>query len=115
MLSNELMNDPIITIENLEYAYPDGPRALDGINLEVFEGEKVALAGRNGAGKSTLLLAIGGFIPFSGRIEIGSIELNNTTLKMIRRKIGIVFQNPDHQIQPSSSEYPFQHTLLHPL
>ncbi len=92
------MKNALITIDNLEYTYPDGPRALDGITLKIFEGEKVALAGRNGAGKSTLLLALAGFVKYSGKIEICNLELNEKNIKSIRSRIGIVFQNPDHQL-----------------
>ncbi len=91
-------NQPIIIIENLTYTYPDGPCALDKINLNIMKGQKVALAGRNGAGKSTLLLALGGFISFAGKIIISGIELNSSNIRKIRRKLGFVFQNPEHQL-----------------
>ncbi len=91
-------NRPIIKIENLTYTYPDGPCALNDINLNIYEGEKVALAGRNGAGKSTLLLAIGGFIPFSGKIFVAGKKLMASNIREIRKHIGFVFQNPDHQL-----------------
>ncbi len=89
---------PIIEIQNLSYAYPGGHSALNNINLTIYERQKIALAGRNGAGKSTLLLAIGAFIPFSGKIKISSVESNQQNIRKIRQQIGFVFQNPDHQL-----------------
>jgi len=92
------MNQPAIIINSLEYSYPDGTEALRGVDLTISPGQKVALVGRNGAGKSTLLLALGGFIDFKGKIEIAGLNLEKKTVSTVRRKLGIVFQNPDHQL-----------------
>jgi len=58
----------------------------------------VALVGSNGAGKSTLLLHLNGILRGEGRIIIGGIELRNETLAEIRRKVGIIFQDPNDQL-----------------
>lgn len=92
------MNSNAISAQNVTYAYDDGTDALRGVTFEVRAGEKIALVGPNGAGKSTLLLALAGFVRFQGTIEIDGLSLHQTDIKKIRRKLGIVFQNPDHQL-----------------
>jgi cobalt transport protein ATP-binding subunit len=87
-----------IEIHNLTYAYPDGTPALAGISTVIQSGESVAILGPNGAGKSTLLLALSGLVLGTGRITISGIELSKKTVRAVRRKVGIVFQNPDDQL-----------------
>lgn len=88
----------IIQVKNLNYAYPDGTEAIRGISFSAAEGEKLALIGPNGAGKSTLLLLLNGVIRAGGRIVIDGIELAEKTIYEIRRRIGLVFQDPDDQL-----------------
>ena len=83
---------------NLEFSYPDGNRALAGINLEIKNGEKVAFIGPNGAGKSTLLLQFNGVLRGTGNIQVTNIGLSNRTLTTVRRKVGVVFQDPNDQL-----------------
>lgn len=93
------MSHHFIKVENLVYHYPDGTKAIDGINFTITHGESVALVGANGAGKSTLLLHINGTIlPQQGIVNIGNIPVNKKTLETIRKKVGIVFQNSDDQL-----------------
>jgi cobalt/nickel transport system ATP-binding protein len=92
------MMEKIISIEKLTYSYPDGRRALTGINLTVHRGESVALIGPNGAGKSTLLLHLNGILRSEGRVNIFSRPITDKNLKEVRRRIGLVFQNPDDQL-----------------
>lgn len=88
-----------LTITGLGYSYPDGTQALDVINLEVAAGQRVALLGPNGAGKSTLILHLNGVImPTQGSITVGSTLLDATTVRDIRSRIGLVFQDPDDQL-----------------
>lgn len=90
---------PVIEIEDLEYAYPDGTRALAGIRLTVLEGESVALLGPNGAGKSTLLLHLNGILRgSSGQVRIGGIPVEDSTVRRVRASVGMVFQDPDDQL-----------------
>lgn len=89
---------PLIAIDNLSYCYPDNKKALDGINLQIMPGEKVALLGANGAGKSTLLLHLNGIIQSEHNILVAGQALNSTTARQIRGQIGLVFQNPDDQL-----------------
>ncbi len=80
--------ETLIKIENLGVKYEDRT-ALDGVNLNIYEGEKIGIIGPNGAGKSTLLLAIKGLIKFSGKILFFGIDKSD---------VGLVFQNPDIQL-----------------
>jgi cobalt/nickel transport system ATP-binding protein len=88
----------VISIKNLEYAYPDGTKALKGVNLDVFEGESVGLIGPNGAGKTTLLLHLNGILRGRGTIEILGKEVKEKNLREIRSSVGVVFQDPDDQL-----------------
>lgn len=93
------MDQPIIKIRDLHYQYPDGTQALKGISLEIARGDAIAVIGGNGAGKSTLLMHLNGTLtPQKGRIGISGIEVTQDTLKHIRQKVGMVFQNPDDQL-----------------
>ena len=87
-----------IRINNLEYTYPDGTQALEGINLNILEGETAGLIGPNGAGKSTLLLHLNGILKQRGEVEIFGINLDNGNLDQIRSKVGLVFQDPEDQL-----------------
>jgi cobalt/nickel transport system ATP-binding protein len=88
-----------VDIERLRYRYPDGPVVLDDITLHIKACERVALVGPNGAGKSTLMLQLNGILRSeSGVIRLCGIELNDSTLRTIRRAVGLVFQNPDDQL-----------------
>ncbi|MGB3354652.1 MAG: ABC transporter ATP-binding protein [Mycobacterium sp.] len=93
------MNQPSIRVRNLTYSYPGGHPALGGIDLEVAAGERVALLGPNGAGKTTLMLHLNGVLTASqGTVEITGTALSRKTLRDIRRKVGVVFQDPDDQL-----------------
>jgi cobalt/nickel transport system ATP-binding protein len=90
----------IIQIEDLSYSYPDGNRALELINLNVFDGESVGLIGPNGAGKTTLLLHLNGLLNGNGlaNIKVLGLEVNSKNLKQIRQAVGFVFQDPEDQL-----------------
>lgn len=89
----------MIDINDLTVKYSDGHLAVDAISFNIKQGESVALIGANGAGKSTLLLSMVGIIAKSnGNIKIDGIELDKKSLKEIRKKLGMVFQNPDDQL-----------------
>ena len=92
--------EPMIQITDLSYAYPDGRRALDGVSVAVSPGEKVAIVGPNGAGKSTLLLHLNGTLRADGkgRVEVAGLEVTARTVRAVRAKVGLVFQDPDDQL-----------------
>ncbi len=88
-----------IETKGLRFAYPDGTAVLDGVDLMVGAGERVALLGPNGAGKTTLILHLIGVLQASeGTIRIGETELTEETLDEVRRRVGLVFQDPDDQL-----------------
>ena len=90
---------PALLIADLSYEYPDGTRALDGVSLRVAPGERVALLGPNGAGKSTLILHINGVLmPQQGRVSVSGFELADATVREVRARVGLVFQDPDDQL-----------------
>jgi len=87
-----------IDIKDLSFTYTGKRMILKDISLSVEKGEWIAILGHNGSGKSTLAKTILGLLePASGTIEIDSILLKEDTTYDIRKKIGIVFQNPDNQ------------------
>jgi cobalt/nickel transport system ATP-binding protein len=88
-----------VDIEHLRSRYPDGPVVLDDITLHISAGERVALVGPNGAGKSTLMLHLNGILRAeTGDIRLCGMTLEDSTLRAIRRAVGLVFQNPDDQL-----------------
>lgn len=95
----------ILIAENLHYTYEDGTKALRGIDLKIRFREKVAVMGANGSGKSTFFLHLNGLLkPQSGRILIDEepISYSRKDLLQVRKKVGIVFQNPDDQLFSAS-------------
>lgn len=93
---------PSLLIKDLAFAYPDGNQALYGVNLTIERGERVALLGPNGAGKTTLVMHINGIHPAQqGYVEVAGQRIDTTnreSLRQIRSKVGIVFQDPDDQL-----------------
>lgn len=88
-----------VEVENLSYTYPDGSPALDDISFRVETGESLAVVGANGAGKSTLLLHLNGcLIPQTGRVRVDGMAVTNHSLAVVRRTVGMLFQNPDDQL-----------------
>jgi cobalt transport protein ATP-binding subunit len=90
---------PILRADKLTYAYPDGRAALADVSFAVAPGERVALVGPNGSGKSTLLLNLNGVLRTqAGTITVGGMVLADDTLRQIRARVGLTFQNPDDQL-----------------
>jgi len=88
-----------IEVSDLQFHYPDGRHALTGVNFTVAPGERVALLGPNGAGKTTLALHLNGvYRADSGTVRIGGVELTEETVGELRRKVGLVFQDPNDQL-----------------
>ncbi|MDY6966676.1 MAG: ATP-binding cassette domain-containing protein [Halobacteriota archaeon] len=88
-----------IEVKGLSYNYPDGTEALKDVSFDVFEGESAALIGPNGAGKSTLLLHLNGVLRNEdGAVKIFGDRIHDKSIRKIRRRVGIVFQDPDDQL-----------------
>lgn len=92
------MQEKIIEIRGLDFSYPDGTAALSGINLDISRGDCVGIIGPNGAGKSTLLLHFNGVLRSNGSVKVLDMEVNDDNIHRIRRKVGLVFQDPDNQL-----------------
>jgi cobalt/nickel transport system ATP-binding protein len=98
------MSTPVLDVRGLAFAYPDGHQALFGVDLHVHEGERVALLGPNGAGKTTLVLHLNGILGAAsgghsrGSVEVSGLPVTKANLKEVRRRVGIVFQDPDDQL-----------------
>lgn len=93
------MNHPVLDVRGLAFAYPDGHQALFGVDLHVHRGERVALLGPNGAGKTTLVLHLNGILNAgAGSVTVSGLPVEKKNLQEIRRRVGIVFQDPDDQL-----------------
>jgi len=89
----------MIEIEKVSFAYPSGVEALKGVSLAIQDGEFVAIMGQNGAGKTTLVKHFNGLLkPTKGVIRVDGVETTKTSVAAMARKVGFVFQNPDHQL-----------------
>jgi cobalt/nickel transport system ATP-binding protein len=94
-----------LEVRGLHFTYPDGRAALQGVDLFVAPGEKVALVGPNGAGKSTLMLHLNGILRGRGEVRVCGLPVKDANLGAIRASVGIVFQDPDDQLfSPSVAE-----------
>ena len=90
---------PAIELTDLAFTYPDGHEALRGVSLRVDPGERIAVLGPNGSGKTTLVMHLNGILrPTSGSVVIDGLDATGPNLGDIRRRVGIVFQDPDDQL-----------------
>ncbi len=88
-----------LDVSGLAYAYPDGHQALFGVDFSVARGERVALLGPNGAGKTTLVLHLNGILTAgAGSVAVAGMPVDKRNMAEIRRRVGIVFQDPDDQL-----------------
>ena len=109
------MTEPIIHFENVSYAYPDGPNAVDSLSVSIQKGERVAVLGRNGAGKSTFFLLCNGVLePDTGAIFCAgkAVTRKKQDLLELRRRVGIVFQEAENQILAVTVEFPIRPLLV---
>lgn len=88
-----------VEVRDVGYSYPDGHVALDGVDLAIRPGERLALLGPNGAGKTTLMLHLNGVLmPTRGHVAIDGTRIEKRSLREVRRRVGLVFQDPDDQL-----------------
>ena len=89
----------MISVENVFFTYPSGVKALSGVTLEIRDREFVAVMGENGAGKSTLIKHFNGLLkPSTGNVYIDGQDTRKVSVAQLSRNVGLVFQNPDHQL-----------------
>lgn len=90
---------PYIQVENLVYHYPDGTVALRGLDFSIHDGDFMALIGQNGSGKTTLSKCLNGlFKPTQGCVVVDGLDTQTTSITQMAKRVGYVFQNPDHQL-----------------
>ncbi len=93
---------PAIEVRHLNYAYPDGSEALHDVTFAVQANECVGLIGPNGSGKSTLLMHLNGLLPATfptqASVTIAGMPVDPGTISTVRRRVGLLFQNPDDQL-----------------
>jgi len=89
----------MIEIAGLVHVYPDGTRALDGVDLAIGPGETLAIVGQNGSGKSTLVRHLNGLLqPTEGTVRIDGRDIAGQRVARLAATLGLVFQDPDRQI-----------------
>ena len=87
-----------IAARGLRFRYPNGITGLDGLDLSVRHGERVAVLGPNGAGKTTLMLHLNGLLAGGGELSVAGIDVGHGDARELRARVGLVFQDPDDQL-----------------
>ena len=89
----------MIEVKDLYFTYPTGVEALKGITLNIDDGEFLAIMGQNGAGKTTLVKHFNGLLKSTkGEVVVDGVSTREVSVAQLARKVGFVFQNPDHQL-----------------
>jgi energy-coupling factor transport system ATP-binding protein len=95
----------VIELQDVTFVHQNGVRALDGVSLKIETGETVAIVGENGAGKTTLVKHITGLLkPAQGKVLVDGQSTVSMSTARISRRVGVAFQNPDHQLFSESVE-----------
>jgi len=103
----------LIIFDDVSYSYVPGRYAIEHITLSIGNGEVVAILGENGAGKTTLIKHINGLLkPQSGSVIVSGMDTKNTTVATLARHVGLVFQNPDHQLFAETVEKELMFALM---
>ena len=94
-----------ITCSGVVFDYPGGQRALDGVDLALSAGERVAIVGQNGSGKTTLVRHFNGLLrPTAGRVTVGELDTATARIAQLSARVALAFQDPDRQIFAGSVE-----------
>ncbi|HRR54570.1 MAG TPA: ATP-binding cassette domain-containing protein [Candidatus Methanomethylicus sp.] len=103
----------MISLKDVSYSYLPGRNALDRVTLNIGDGELVAIIGENGAGKTTLVKHINGLLkPSEGNVVVCGLDSMSVTVASLARKVGLVFQNPDHQLFAETVEKELSFALV---
>nr|MDO8043885.1 ATP-binding cassette domain-containing protein [Candidatus Baldrarchaeota archaeon] len=90
---------PVIIVRDLWHVYPGGIEALRGVSLEIYPREFIVILGQNGSGKTTLVKHFNGLLkPTRGEVIVYGMDTKTVSIAELAKKVGYVFQNPDHQI-----------------
>ena len=96
---------PLIMVHDVDYVYSNGTIALKQVSLNIKKGEFIAIMGQNGAGKTTLIRTFNGLIrPTKGSIFLEGENIDSKTIATISKKVGVIFQNPMHQLFSTTLE-----------
>ncbi|MCQ4153040.1 MAG: energy-coupling factor ABC transporter ATP-binding protein [Archaeoglobi archaeon] len=91
-----MVHSPVISAKGVSYVYPDGSLGIQDVSIEIFKDDRIGIIGPNGSGKSTLIFLLSGLLkPTKGEVRIFGMIPDKKNVEAIRRKIGVVFQNPD--------------------
>jgi energy-coupling factor transport system ATP-binding protein len=89
----------MISVENVSFHYPTGSEVLQNVNLQIKDGEFIAIMGENGAGKTTLVKMFNGLLkPTLGKVLVDGVNTHEKSVAQLSRNVGLIFQNPDHQL-----------------
>lgn len=99
-------------MDNVDYTYPNSTVALKKINLNIYKRELVGIMGKNGAGKTTLIRTFNGLIqPTHGDVYINGENIKTKNVGVLSKKVGIIFQNPQHQVFSNTVEEEIKYSL----
>ncbi|MFW9988846.1 MAG: energy-coupling factor ABC transporter ATP-binding protein [Candidatus Odinarchaeota archaeon] len=111
-MMQEIKDLPVVIFNEIGYSYPNGTEALKDISLNIFKGELIGIMGKNGAGKTTLIRTLNGLIrPTYGSIYIENENISSKSIATLSKKVGIIFQNPFHQLFANSVEEEIRFSL----
>lgn len=98
------MNQSGIHVDCVSFAYQDGTQALRNIYCAIAQGSFVGITGSNGSGKTSLVQLLNGLIPhhiegsLTGTVSVDGLDTRNTSMSVLSRRVGVVFQNPEWMI-----------------